>query len=178
MQRRSTQQRKQRGVNLTGTSNKRLNPYSRRHSKSAYRSGLEETNAAYLKAAGIDPVYECYCIHYTIPPRGTRYTPDFLLPNGIIVETKGRFVPEDRMKHTLIKEQHPELDIRFVFTNSNAKLYKGSPTSYAQWCTKFGFKYADRRIPDDWLKELPDEGKLKRTMTLLERKEVKTKKNG
>lgn len=164
-------------MKLTGTS-KRHNSYSLRHSKSSYRSGLEETNAAYLKAAGINPIYERYCIHYTIPPRGTRYTPDFLLPNGIIVETKGRFVPEDRMKHILIKEQHPDLDIRFVFTNSNAKLYKGSPTSYAQWCTKFGFKYADRCIPAAWIEESAEEGKLKKTMSLLELKEVKTKKNG
>lgn len=156
-------------MKLTGTS-KRHNPYSLRHSKSSYRSGLEESNAAYLRAVGINPVYERYCIHYTIPPRGTRYTPDFLLPNGIIVETKGRFVPEDRMKHILIKEQHPDLDIRFVFTNSNAKLYKGSPTSYAQWCTKFGFKYADRCIPAAWIEESAEEGKLKKTMSLLELK--------
>jgi hypothetical protein len=51
----------------------------------------------------------------------------------------------------LIREQHPELDIRFVFSNQNAKLYKNSPTSYAQWCEKHGFLYAHKAIPDSWL---------------------------
>ena len=153
-------------VKQTGTSK----PYSRRHCQAAYRSGLEEANAALLKGRGIDPVYEQFCIAFVTPPRETRYTPDFLLPNGIIIETKGRFLPEDRQKHILIKEQHPELDIRFVFSNSNAKLYKGSPTSYAQWCRKFGFKYADRRIPDEWIREPVDRERLSKTQALLTRK--------
>ena len=53
----------------------------------------------------------------------------------------------------LIKEQHPDIEIRFVFSNENAKLYKGSKTSYSQWAEKHGFKYAHKRIPDDWLTE-------------------------
>ena len=118
-------------------------------------------------------MYERYCIQYVVPPRVTKYTPDFLLPNGIIIETKGRFLPEDRQKHILIKEQHPELDIRFVFTNSNAKLYKGSPTSYRQWCLKFGFKFAERRIPEAWLAELPEAKRIEAVKTLLIQKEVK-----
>ena len=76
-----------------------------------------------------------------------------MLPNGIIVETKGIFDSDDRKKHTLIQTQHPELDIRFVFTNSKAKLYKGSPTTYGAWCEKNGFKYADKLIPASWLAE-------------------------
>ena len=36
------------------------------------------------------------------------YTPDFVLPNGIIIETKGRFTVADRRKHLLIKKQHPK----------------------------------------------------------------------
>ena len=59
----------------------------------------------------------------------------------------------DRKKHLLIKEQHPELDIRFVFSSSKAKLSKGSKTTYALWCTKNGFKFADRLIPRAWLKD-------------------------
>lgn len=52
--------------------------------------------------------------------------PDFVLTNNIIIETKGLFTSPDRRKHVWIKKQHPELDIRFVFTNSKAKLYKGA----------------------------------------------------
>lgn len=81
------------------------------------------------------------------------YTPDFVLDNGIIIETKGIFDNEDRRKHIAVREQHPELDIRFVFSNANAKLYKGAKTTYADWCDKQGFQYAHRVIPEDWLKE-------------------------
>ncbi len=81
------------------------------------------------------------------------YTPDFILNNGIIIETKGRFLASDRKKHVAIKKQHPDLDIRFVFTNSKNKLQKGAKSSYGQWCDKHGFRYYDRIIPEDWLKE-------------------------
>jgi len=81
------------------------------------------------------------------------YTPDFILNNGIIVETKGRFITADRRKHLCIKKQHPKLDIRFVFTNSKSKLNKGAKSTYAEWCIKNGFRYYDRIIPEDWLKE-------------------------
>ena len=33
----------------------------------------------------------------------------------------------------LIQQQFPDIDIRFVFSNMNTKLYKGSKT-YARWC--------------------------------------------
>jgi len=62
----------------------------------------------------------------------------------------------DRVKHLLIREQHPELDIRFVFSNSGNKLGKKSSTTYAQWCDKYGFKYADGFIPVEWTKEKGD----------------------
>lgn len=118
-----------------------------------YRSGLEESVDAILKQTGIDGQYEQHKVLYTIPLSYHEYTPDFRLPNGIFVETKGRFVLEDRKKHVLIKQQHPELDIRFVFQNSKNKIRKGSPTTYADWCKKHGFLYADKTIPQEWLNE-------------------------
>lgn len=134
---------------------KNANHWSKPHLRDAYRSGLEERNAEYIhQCTGTRPAYERYTLAYTVPSRIAHYTPDFILPNGIIVETKGRFVPEDRQKHILIKRQYPELDIRFVFTNSRAKLYKGSKTSYADWCFKYGFKYADKVIPKAWFSEV------------------------
>jgi len=84
--------------------------------------------------------------------RNKSYTPDFILPNGVIVESKGRFTTDDRMKHLEIKKQHPELDIRFVFSNSRAKIRKGSKTTLGMWADKNGFMYADKRIPEEWLK--------------------------
>ena len=40
-----------------------------------------------------------------------------------------------------------------MFSNQNAKLYKGSPTSYAQWVEQHGFAHAHKTIPEEWLKE-------------------------
>lgn len=118
-----------------------------------YRSGLEEQIAHQLRTAGVDAAYEETKIPYIKPQKACKYTPDWILPNGIIVESKGRFVTEDRQKHLLIQAQHPELDIRFVFSRSATKISKTSPTSYADWCRKNGFQFADKLIPTSWLKE-------------------------
>ena len=59
----------------------------------------------------------------------------------------------DRKKHLCIQKQQPSIDIRFVFTNSKNKLSKGAKSTYGEWCNKHGFKYYDRIIPEDWLKE-------------------------
>lgn len=109
--------------------------------------------------------YEGYCIKYEIPSSMHTYTPDFPLPNGIIVESKGLFETTDRQKHLLIKKQYPHLDIRFVFSNPNQKINKGSKTSYADWCVKNGYKYAKKLIPVEWLKE-----KKRDTTGLIEKK--------
>jgi len=120
--------------------------------KHGYRSGLEQTVLDSLQSRKCDAKYECFKIEWEDLAYRT-YTPDFLLPNGIIIETKGRFLPEDRSKHIAIKKQHPDLDIRFVFSNSNAKLRKGAKTTYASWCDKHGFLYADKDVPQEWLDE-------------------------
>jgi hypothetical protein len=120
--------------------------------KHGYRSGLEHTVLESLKGRKCNAKYECLKVEWEDLSYRT-YTPDFLLPNGILIETKGRFTPEDRMKHLSIKKQHPHLDIRFVFTNSRAKLRKGAKSSYGDWCTKNGFLYADKDVPQEWLEE-------------------------
>lgn len=121
--------------------------------KYGFRSGLEKTVAKQLQDLGISYKYEEMKIPYT-NPMIHKYTPDFHeLPNGIIVETKGRWLGSDRKKHQLIKQQHPHLDIRFVFNNSRARLSKVSKTTYGAWCEKNGFKYADKLIPQEWLQE-------------------------
>ena len=57
-----------------------------------YRSGLEEIVQAELQTQGVSGEYEQHKIEYTKPATTHSYTPDFKLPNGIFVETKGRFV--------------------------------------------------------------------------------------
>ena len=119
--------------------------------KYGFRSGLEMTIDESLKSRGIDGEYEKHIIQYTKPETHHKYHPDFKLPNGIFVETKGRFLTDDRKKHLLIKAQNPNLDIRFLFQNSKTKISKASKTTYADWCIKHGFTFADKEIPDDWL---------------------------
>lgn len=119
--------------------------------RSDFRSGLEYRVAKQLEDKGITYEYEQTRIQYQRKP--SKYLVDFELPNGILVETKGHFKAVDRTKHLLIKEQHPELDIRFVFSNSSNKLNKKSNTTYAEWCDKHGFKWADKVIPEEWLLE-------------------------
>ena len=120
--------------------------------KNGYRSGLEDKISKQLEEAGVPFKYEKFKIKYSLNEVRT-YTPDFELTNGIIIESKGRFVVADRKKHLLIQKQHPELDIRFVFSNSRAKISKVSKTTYGDWCDKHGFLYADKLIPVEWIKE-------------------------
>ena len=123
--------------------------------QAGYRSGLEEDMADYLKKLKIKFTYEKEKIKW-VDLKIRTYTPDFVLENGIIIETKGRFISVDRRKHKEIKKQFPDLDIRFVFSNSRSRLYKGAKSSYGDWCKKHGFKYADKTIPKEWLKEIKD----------------------
>jgi hypothetical protein len=89
------------------------------------------------------------------------YVTDFRLEGKhgkvMYIETKGYFKSKDRTKHKKLKEQHPNADVRFIFMNSKTKLNKNSTTTYGSWCTKQGFKYADRKIPIEWLMELNKE---------------------
>jgi hypothetical protein len=119
--------------------------------RKGYRSGLEDKTVDDLKGRRIKFEYEKLKIEYWKPASKHTYTPDFvLLDSGIIVETKGYFTAADRKKHLLVREQHPDLDIRFVFSNSKSKLSKKSKTTYGDWCDKNGFIYADKVIPKEW----------------------------
>jgi len=121
--------------------------------KHGYRSGFEHKVSDQLKENKIKFEYETTVIPYIKPETKHTYTIDFTLPNGILVETKGRWVIEDRKKHLLIKKQHPELDIRMVFMSGKTKIRKGSPTTYGMYCDKHGIQWAEKIIPESWLKE-------------------------
>lgn len=135
--------------------------------RAGYKSGLEDDTAKQLKSLGVTFQYEPRegRIKYTVPASDHSYTPDFYITTKsgkvIVIETKGLWTAEDREKHRLIKEQHPGLDLRFVFTRSKAKINKNSKTTYADICEGRGrgpfkgvtWKYADKRIPDEWINE-------------------------
>lgn len=94
--------------------------------------------------------YETKRLPYTL--RKT-YIPDFTLPNGIIVEAKGRFDGQMREKMLAVKKANPSLDIRFVFQRANNKLSKRSKTQYWEWAEAHDFQWAEGSIPPDWWKE-------------------------
>lgn len=126
-----------------------------------FRSGLEDTVSASLFARGVsDFTYEEHTLRYLVPSRTARYTPDFCLPNGIVVETKGRWLPEDRQKIELVLKQYPELELRLVFSNPRAKIQPSSKTTYAMVCEKLGIQFAAKDIPTAWLEEPPHEASL------------------
>jgi len=109
-----------------------------------------------MKANDIAVVYETDRIAYQVPARVSKYTPDFKMPklDGFwYLEGKGLWTVQDRAKHLLVKKQHPDIDIRFVFSNASAKLYKGSKTTYANYCDKQGFRWAHKVIPQAWIDE-------------------------
>ena len=124
----------------------------RLHLKAKYRSGLEKQTALVLSECQKKVRYELLKIEWE-DLRYRTYTPDFQLDNGIFIETKGIFDSEDRRKHVEVRRQHPELDIRFVFSNAKAKLYKGAKSRYCDWCEKNDFLYSHRLIPQGWLTE-------------------------
>jgi len=117
---------------------------------SKYRSGFEQTLANQLNRSGVAFEYETVKLEYQ---KIATYTPDFILPNGIIIEAKGVWTVEDRTKHLLVRQQHPHLDIRLVFMNAYNKIRKGSNTTYARWCEKKNIIYAHKTIPKSWLSQ-------------------------
>lgn len=115
---------------------------------SRFRSGFEGKVALGLKDLGVTFSFEPYKISFVQPAKQRSYTPDFVLPNGVIIEVKGRFETADRQKHLMIRETHgtPEEggpDIRFLFQSPHQRISKRSKTTYAMWCDKHGFRYSN-----------------------------------
>lgn len=108
--------------------------------------------------------YEVTKIPYLVPESNHNYTVDFTLGNNILIEGKGYLSDaQERNKYILIKQQYPDIDLRFIFAN-NDKLCGGMKTTHAQWAAKNGFKYCsvkDIETIKQWIEEsngknLPD----------------------
>ncbi len=129
-------------------------------SKPRYRrSTFEKKVEADLKERGVRALFEPRKFNYV---KFTSYTPDFVLPNGIALEVKGWFLPEDRTKLKNVKLLYPNLDLRIIFASDN-KINKNSATRYSDWCKKNGFLYAFKTVPQEWLEE--PEKEFPRSMT-------------
>tara|TARA_Y100001970_G_scaffold195119_1_gene237154 strand:+ start:8739 stop:9101 length:363 start_codon:yes stop_codon:yes gene_type:complete len=117
--------------------------------KKIFRSKLEEHVAKLLDQLSVPYEYETHRVAYTIQHL---YNPDFILPNGIYLETKGYWEPADRRKILAVIKDNPDIDLRMVFQAPFNKISKRSKTTYAQWCEKHGIKWAAvHSIPIDWL---------------------------
>ena len=116
-----------------------------------FRSRFELQLAKGLADNKVKFEYESKKFLYVPKPR--TYTPDFyLVESDIYIEAKGHLDKADRVKMALVKQQHKNLDIRFVFMNARNKIYKGSKTTYADWCLKHDFRWAEKSIPVEWFK--------------------------
>lgn len=111
------------------------------------RSGFERTIAADLKRAKVPFEYEPCKIPYTITHT---YTPDFVIRDNVYIETKGFFRDSsEARKYKAIKEQNPDLDLRFVFMYPDRRI-PGQKTTYAAWADRHGFPWAGGCIPKEW----------------------------
>jgi len=116
---------------------------------SKYRSQLEERVAVLLTNLGVTYEYETTKIAYQI---SHNYQPDFILPNGIILECKGYWDSDDRRKIKNVKEQNPDVDVRMVFQAPYNTISKRSKTTYAKWCDRHNIPWCTfQEIPIDWL---------------------------
>jgi len=116
---------------------------------SKFRSGLEEQVAKLLEGLGVTYEYESEKVPYTIQHN---YTPDFVLPNYVYLETKGYWDPADRRKILAVKRDNPAIDLRMVFQSPYNKINKNSKTTYAKWCEKHDIPWTSyHNIPLEWL---------------------------
>ena len=109
------------------------------------RSKLELKFEDILLENKVEYDYEITVIPYTVPESKHKYTVDWTLLNGTLVETKGYLSDhQERNKYVLLKQQYPDLDLRFVFDNPN-KLCGGTKYSHAKWADKHGFVWCGIR---------------------------------
>ena len=114
-----------------------------------FRSGLEEKVADLVSELGVSYEYESKKISYVIQHN---YTPDFVLPNHVVLECKGYWDSADRRKIKQVKKDNPDLDLRMVFQSPFNTISKKSKTTYAKWCEKLDIPWTSfHNIPLDWL---------------------------
>lgn len=138
-----------------------------------FKSRIEQTVGKQLLSLKIPFEYETNSFGYTVKnthgycadcgsPNSVvdrSYTPDFFLPNGVIIECKGKFTATERKKHVAMREQHPDLDLRILFQQNSylqKKQHRGDKSKrYGDWCDSKDIKWAcGIRLPEEWLEEI------------------------
>ena len=122
-----------------------------------FRSQFEQRIAEDLVSRGIKFRYEREQDKLTWIKPATHhvYTPDYvlLLPGDrkIYVEAKGRLTGDDMSKMIFVSQQHADLDIRWLFSNARTSAGRQKKTA-GEWASKHGFTWAEKVVPDSWLK--------------------------
>lgn len=130
------------------------------------RSKFELGIAKDLDERGIKYTYETYQYEYfekitngicedcdgTHVAKRRWYTPDFFLPNGLVLEAKGFFTASNRATLKAVRDSHPTIDVRLVFMVNN-KINRNSELRYTDWCDKHGFKWAMKVVPEEWIND-------------------------
>lgn len=100
--------------------------------------------------------YEVSKVKYVVPESNHTYTVDFTVGN-ILLEGKGRLADfAERRKYELIKQQHPNIDLRFIFGDPNKIVGGTKKTTHADWAIKNGFQYCsvkDTEQIKSWIRE-------------------------
>ena len=109
----------------------------------AFRSKLEEKVADLLVDLGVKYEYETTKVRRRVIQH--IYTPDFVLPNGVVLEWRGYWEPADRRKIRGSEEKVADLDLRMVLVYKISKKSK-QPKSVT---------YPARDIPDFVLQNIP-----------------------
>ena len=130
-------------------------PIKKPRKANAYRSNFERTVATDLRKRGVKFEYETLKMPFTAPPTKHTYKPDFILPNGICVESKGKFDNESRKKMAIVcKEYAGKTDVRMLFMRDQP-LQKGAKNYYSDWCNARGILWAVGEVPQDWIDGFP-----------------------
>ena len=121
------------------------------------KSKLEDRFETLLRSLNVPFNYEVTKISYTVPESKHTYTVDWTVNDKMLLETKGYLSDHtERNKYILIKQQYPNIDLRFIFENPN-KLCGGMKQTHAEWATKHGFKYCsikDYETIERWVNEI------------------------
>lgn len=114
-----------------------------------FKSGLEKLFAVKTLELGLGAEYEPDRFQFV---KKSHYTPDWKIAKDTYVETKGYFAPSDRSKLLTFLEQYPHIRVYLLFGNASNRLNRKSSTTYGQWATKHGIKWADisKGIPKEW----------------------------
>lgn len=135
-----------------------------------FRSKAEKICAEWLDKHGIKWEYEveklpflsrvrsgeCGTCHAKEVYQRRLYIPDFYIPSGkFFIEVKGRLTRRDRGKMKDIHTQHPNVDIRMLFSKNN-KLERNINKRYVEWCEEIGYTHIAVGYvpPKEWFSEL------------------------